>query len=110
MDIIFSHETALQLYAQLKVQGNEDVCKQRTSKDFRAPYSACSDGVYEEKLQFLKSAYGIALAQPTHEMLRNNPRYAGISPVQQHLAQRFAYRSWTEYLLCHACLGNLSFV
>ena len=74
MDIVFSHETALQLYAQLKIQGNEDVCKQRTSKDFRAPYSACSDGAYEEKLQFLKSAYGIALAQPTHEMLRNNPR------------------------------------
>ena len=54
MDIIFSHETALQICGQLKIHGNDEVLSQRSSRDFRATYAACSDEMYEEKLQFLK--------------------------------------------------------
>ena len=50
MDIIFSHETALQICAQLKIRGNEDVLLQRTTRDLRATYSACSTETYNEKL------------------------------------------------------------
>ena len=74
MDIVFSHKTALQICAQLKINGNEDVFARRTSKDFRATYSACSDEDYEKKLRFLKDEYGVVLSQDTHELLRNNSR------------------------------------
>ena len=74
MDIVFSHKTALQICAQLKINGNEDVFTRRTSKDFRAAYSACSDEAYEKKLRFLKNEYGVVLSQDTHELLRNNSR------------------------------------
>ena len=39
MDIIFSHETALQICAQLKVHGNDEALSQRSSKDFRARHT-----------------------------------------------------------------------
>ena len=74
MDIIFSHETALQICAQLKVHGNDEALSQRSSKDFRATYSACSNETYEEKLRFLKKEYGVSLTKVTHEILRNNSR------------------------------------
>lgn len=74
MDIIFSHETALQICGQLKIHGNDEVLSQRSSRDFRATYAACSDETYEEKLQFLKKEYGIVLAKTTHEILRDNLR------------------------------------
>lgn len=74
MDIIFSHETALQICGQLKNHGNDEVLSQRSSRDFRATYAACSDETYEEKLQFLKKEYGIVLAKTTHEILRDNLR------------------------------------
>lgn len=74
MDIIFSHETALQICAQLKIRGNEDVLLQRTTRDLRATYSACSTETYNEKLWFLKKTYGIVLGKTTHELLRNNSR------------------------------------
>lgn len=74
MDIVFSHETALQICAQLKTRGNEDVLLQRTTRDLRATYSACSTEIYDEKLCFLRKAYGIVLGQTTHELLRNNSR------------------------------------
>ena len=74
MDIIFSHETALQICGQLKIHGNDEVLSQRSSRDFRATYTACSDETYEEKLQFLKKEYGIVLAKTTHEILRDNLR------------------------------------
>ena len=74
MDIIFSHETALQICGQLKIHGNDEVLSQRSSRDFRATYAACSDEMYEEKLQFLKKKYGIVLAKTTHEILRDNSR------------------------------------
>ncbi len=74
MDIIFSHETALQICAQLKTRRNDDVLLQRTTRDLRATYSACSDEVYEEKLRFLKKEYGIVLSKTTHEILRDNLR------------------------------------
>ena len=59
MDIIFSHETALQICGQLKIHGNDKALSQRSSRDYRATYAACSDETYEEKLQFLKKEYGI---------------------------------------------------
>ena len=74
MDIIFSHETALQICGQLKIHGNDEVLSQRSSRDFRATYAACSDETYEEKLQFLKKEYGIVLAKTTHEILRDTSR------------------------------------
>ncbi len=74
MDIIFSHETALQICGQLKIHRNDEVLSQRSSRDFRATYAACSDETYEEKLQFLKKEYGIVLAKTTHEILRDNLR------------------------------------
>ena len=74
MDIVFSHETALQICAQLKTRGNDDVLLQRTTRDLRATYSACSDEVYEEKLRFLKKEYGIVLPKTTHDILRDNSR------------------------------------
>ncbi len=74
MDIIFSHETALQICVQLKTRRNDDVLLQRTTRDLRATYSACSDEVYEEKLRFLKKEYGIVLSKTTHEILRDNLR------------------------------------
>ena len=74
MDIIFSHETALQICAQLKIRGNDDVLFQRTTRDLRATYSACSTETYDEKLCFLRKAYGIVLGQTTDELLRNNSR------------------------------------
>ena len=74
MDIIFSHETALQICAQLKIRGNEDVLLQRTTRDLRATYSACLTEIYDEKLCFLRKAYGIVLGQTTHELLRNNSK------------------------------------
>ena len=63
MDIIFSHETALQICGQLKIHGNDEVFLQRTTKDFRATYSACSTETYDEKLCFLRKAYGIVLGK-----------------------------------------------
>lgn len=74
MDIIFSHETALQICSQLKIHGNDEVLSQRLSRDFRATYSACSDEVYEEILRFLKKEYCIVLSKTTHEILRDNSR------------------------------------
>ena len=74
MDIIFSHETALQICGQLKIHRNDEVLSQRSSRDFRATYAACSDETYEEKLRFLKKEYGIVLAKTTHEILRDNLR------------------------------------
>lgn len=67
MDIVFSHETALQICAQLKTGGNGETLLRRSSKDFHTTYSACSTEAYEEKLLFLKKEYGIVLAQTTHE-------------------------------------------
>ena len=74
MDIVFSHETALQICAQLKTRGNEDVLLQRPTRNLRATYSACSTKIYDEKLCYLRKAYGIVLGQTTHELLRNNSR------------------------------------
>lgn len=74
MDIVFSHETALQICTQLKIGGNDETLLQRSSKDFHTTYSACSTEAYEEKLLFLKKEYGIILPQTTHEILRNNTR------------------------------------
>ena len=50
MDIVFMHETALQICAQLKTRGNEDVLLQRTTRDLRATYSACSTEIYDLEL------------------------------------------------------------
>ena len=74
MNIIFSHETALQICGQLKIHGNNEALSQRSSRDYRATYAACSDETYEEKLQFLKKEYDIVLAKTTHEILRNNSK------------------------------------
>lgn len=74
MEIIFSHETALQICAQLKIHRNDEVLLQRTTRDLRATYSACSTETYDEKLCFLRKTYGIVLEKTTHELLRNNSR------------------------------------
>ena len=75
MDIIFSHETALQICGQLKIHGNDEVLSQTAHQGISAQtYAACSDEMYEEKLRFLKKEYGIVLAKTTHEILRDNSR------------------------------------
>ena len=90
MDIVFSHETALQICAQLKTGGNGEALLRRSSKDFHTTYSACSTEAYEEKLLFLKKEYGIVLAQTTHEILRKSlpPYYVRLSHIRLVCGQR----------------------
>ncbi|MBF0911480.1 MAG: hypothetical protein HXK61_01680 [Atopobiaceae bacterium] len=68
MSIIFSHQTALQIYAQLKINGNEDAIDSCTNKDSKPNLEVTSNKEYAEAIIYLNKRYGIVLPPSTHEI------------------------------------------